>query len=53
MKAKYSLLILHCLPAHPGREIAKDIMRSEQSIIFDEAEFRVYSAMALLSYLKK
>lgn len=51
--SKKDLSILHCLPAHPGREIASDVMRSDQSLIFDQAEFRVYSAMALLSYLKK
>lgn len=49
--AKKDLAILHCLPAHPDREIAADVMRSSPSIIFDQAEFRVYSAMSLLSYL--
>ena len=50
--SKKDLVILHCLPAHPGREIESEVMRSDQSLIFDQAEFRVYSAMALLSYLK-
>lgn len=49
--SKKNLSVLHCLPAHPGREITSDIMYSNQSLIFDEAEFRIYSAMALLSYL--
>lgn len=49
--AKNSLVLLHALPAHPDREIAKEVMRIPQSIIFDEAEFRVYSAMALLKYV--
>ncbi|EKD78498.1 MAG: ornithine carbamoyltransferase [uncultured bacterium] len=51
--AKARLVIMHAMPAHPGREITLDVMRSAQSIIYDEAEFRVYAAMALLSYLKK
>ncbi|MBI4407523.1 MAG: hypothetical protein HY565_03420 [Candidatus Kerfeldbacteria bacterium] len=51
--AKPSLIIMHCMPAHPGREISLEVMRSKQSIIYDEAEFRTYAAMALLSYLKK
>ena len=51
--AKKSLSILHCMPVHQGREISAEVMRSDQSLIFDEAEFRVYSAMALLAYLKK
>lgn len=50
---KKGLSILHCLPAHPGREIDKDVMRGPYSLIFDEAEFRVYSAMSLLSFLSK
>ncbi len=50
--AKKDLVIMHCMPAHPGREISHEVMRSDRSIIYDEAEFRVYSAMALLSYLK-
>lgn len=48
---KKNLALLHCLPAHPDREIAKDVMRSTQSLIFDQAEFRVYSAMALLKQI--
>lgn len=53
VNAKKDLSIMHCMPAHPGREISLKVMRSAQSIIYDEAEFRMYSAMALLSYLKK
>ena len=52
-QSKKDLVILHCLPAHPGREISEELMRSPRSIIFDEAEFRVYSAMSLLAYLAK
>lgn len=49
--AKKDLIILHCLPAHHNREISEEVITSERSIVFDEAEFRVYSAMALLEYL--
>lgn len=49
--SKEGLSILHCLPAHPGREITSEVIYSDRSLIFDEAEFRIYSAMALLSYL--
>ena len=48
---KNDLLIMHCLPAHPGREISRSVMNSQNSIIFDQAEFRVYSAMSLLAYM--
>ncbi len=51
--AKRSLSIMHALPAHHGREISKEVFYSPQSIIFDQAEFRVYSAMSLLCYLSE
>jgi ornithine carbamoyltransferase len=51
--SKPTLSIMHCMPAHAGREISIEVLRSKRSIIYDQAEFRTYSAMALLSYLKK
>ena len=48
---KKDLVIMHCLPAHHDREIAKDVIYSDQSIVFDEAEFRLYSAMAWLEFM--
>jgi len=52
-EAKKDLIILHCLPAHHDREIAKNIFYSQNSIVFEEAEFRIYSAMALLEFIFK
>lgn len=49
--AKADLGILHCLPAHRGREVSGEVLDSNNSYIFDEAEYRLYSAMALLEYL--
>lgn len=49
--SKPTLSIMHCLPAHHGREITEEVILSPRSIIFDQAEFRVYSAMSLLYYL--
>lgn len=50
---KKDLIILHCLPAHHDREITKKVITSERSIVFDEAEFRLYSAMAWLEFMAK
>lgn len=50
---KKNLMIMHCLPAHHNREISEEVINSKNSIVFDEAEFRVYSAMALLEFLLK
>jgi len=41
---------MHYLPAHHEREISKEVLHSEKSIVFDQAEFRLYSAMASLEF---
>jgi ornithine carbamoyltransferase len=50
-KAPASAVILHCLPAHRGEEITHDMMESEQSLIFDQAENRLHAQRAILSLL--
>ncbi|MBI4895622.1 MAG: hypothetical protein HY831_03970 [Candidatus Aenigmarchaeota archaeon] len=51
--SKKDMIILHCLPAHHEREISKEVFYSKNSVVFDEVEFRIYSAMALLEFLSK
>ena len=51
--AKPSVKVLHCLPAHRGEEIAADVMDSEYSIVFDQAENRLHVQKAVLSMLVK
>jgi len=41
-------VVMHCLPAHRGEELTADLMDSERSIVFDQAENRLYNAMAAL-----
>jgi ornithine carbamoyltransferase len=43
--------VLHCLPAHPGEEIAPDVLYGPRSAVWDEAENRLHVQKALLTNL--
>ncbi len=43
--------VMHCLPAHRGEEIDSDVMDSDKSIIFDQAENRLHLQKGLLCAL--
>lgn len=44
-------LVMHDLPAHRGDEITDDVIESPQSIIFDQAENRVWAEAAVVAFL--
>jgi ornithine carbamoyltransferase len=44
-------IVLHCLPAHPGEEIAADVLYGERSVVWDQAENRLHTQKALLRTL--
>lgn len=50
-KSKNNVKIMHCLPAHRGEEITSDVIDSESSIVFDQAENRLHIQKAILEYL--
>ena len=42
-------IVLHCLPAHPGEEIAASVLYGPRSAVWDEAENRLHTAKAVLA----
>ncbi len=44
-------VVLHCLPAHPGEEITKELLYGDRSAVWDQAENRLHSQKALLELL--
>ena len=50
-KADKDAIILHCLPAYRSKEITDQVIESENSRIFDQAENRMHAQQALLACL--
>ncbi|MGH3415720.1 MAG: ornithine carbamoyltransferase, partial [Actinocrinis sp.] len=44
-------IVLHCLPAYRGKEIAASVIDGPRSVVWDEAENRLHAQKALLTFL--
>jgi len=47
------VIVLHCLPAHRGEEIAADVIDGPRSAVWDQAENRLHAQKSLLAFLLK
>ena len=48
-KAREEAIILHCLPAYRGKEISDEVIESDKSRVFKQAENRMHAQQALLA----
>ena len=51
--AKSDAIFLHCLPAYYDYEVTKEVAHGKQSVIFDEAENRMWAQIAIMVTLCK
>lgn len=51
--AKPDAIFMHCLPAYYGYEVTKEVAHGTQSVIFDEAENRLWAQIGIMVSLLK
>ena len=49
--AKPDVIVMHCLPAHRGEEIAADVLEGPHSVVWDQAENKLHMHKGILEKL--
>jgi len=49
--ASKDAIVMHCLPAHRGMEITDDVIEGERSVVWRQAENKLYGAAAALEFV--
>ena len=50
-RAKKDVMVMHCLPAHRGEEIAEDVLEDKNCVFWDQAENKRHMHKAILESL--
>lgn len=51
--AKEDVIVMHCMPVHVGEEMTEEVINSDKSVIFEQAENRLHAQKALVLTMLK
>jgi ornithine carbamoyltransferase len=46
-------VFMHCLPAHRGEEVSEDVLEGPRSVVWEQAQNRLYVQEAIMDFLQR